>query len=47
MINSNVPDLFYQKNKKMYEYYSRGGVDQTTQVKRDYEGYINACRVYG
>ena len=45
--SKNVPDWFYQKNKDMHEYYGRGGVDSTTQVRRDWESYINECRVYG
>lgn len=31
----------------MYEYYGRGRVDDTTQVRRDWESYINVSRVYG
>lgn len=28
-------------------YYGRGRVDDTTQVRRDWESYINVSRVYG
>ena len=31
----------------MYEYYDRGVVDDTTQLRCDWELYINASRVYG
>ena len=41
----NIPQDFYNKHKKEYEYYGRGGVE--CDVRQDYESYINMLRVYG
>ena len=43
--HGNIPEDFYNKRKKMYEYYGRGGVE--VNVRRDYESHINMLRVYG
>lgn len=41
----NVPEWFYRKNKGKYRVYGNGGIE--CDVKKEWESYINASRVYG